>query len=165
MDTLYEINSAYLSFLDAVENEEIPEEAVADTLAGLEGALEEKADSIACLIKSLRAQATSIKAEEEKLAIRRKKKESEAEWFVQYLGSELLAAGKVLMETPRNRISFRRSEAVDIYDVNAFVKNASSDYLTYKEPIPNKNAISCALKEGKEVPGCALVAKRNIQIK
>jgi hypothetical protein len=34
---LYEINTEYLALMSAVENGEIPEEAIADTLEGIEG--------------------------------------------------------------------------------------------------------------------------------
>lgn len=165
MDTLYEISTAYLNFLEAVDNGDIPEEAIADTLAGLEGALEDKADNIACLIKSLKAQVAGIKAEEENLAERRRAKEGRIVWLTDYLGRELLSAGMDIVETNRNKITFRNSTAVDIYDIESFVKNASSDYLTYKDPTPDKKAITQAIKDGKEVPGCGLVTKRNIQIK
>ena len=51
--TLYEINQTYQEFFDKVESGEIPEEAVSDTLESLDGEFEDKADNIACYIKSL----------------------------------------------------------------------------------------------------------------
>ena len=64
---LYEIKNTYLDFLARMESGEIPEEAVQDTLEGLEGVFEEKADNIACLIKTLNAEASAIKTERDVL--------------------------------------------------------------------------------------------------
>ena len=44
---LYEIANDYLALVQAVEDEEIPEEAISDTLEAIEGEIEVKADNIA----------------------------------------------------------------------------------------------------------------------
>ena len=74
---LYEITELFMRFASMVENGEIEEDAIADTLESIEGELEEKADNIACLIKSWQAEAEAIKAEEKALAERRKVKENQ----------------------------------------------------------------------------------------
>ena len=45
--TLYEIATDYKNFIEAVENGEIPEEAITDTLESIQSLLEDKADNIA----------------------------------------------------------------------------------------------------------------------
>ena len=62
---LYEISSQYNQFLQAVENGDIPIEAVSDTLEAIEGEFEDKADNIACLIKNKEAEMLAIKAEKD----------------------------------------------------------------------------------------------------
>ena len=64
---LYEISNEYNQFLQAVEDEEIPIEAVADTLEGIKGEFNEKADNIACMIKNQEAEMLAIKAEKDAL--------------------------------------------------------------------------------------------------
>ena len=61
---LYELTNDYLALLDAIDNDEIPEEAIADTLESITACIEDKADSIACLLKNLDADIVAIKAEE-----------------------------------------------------------------------------------------------------
>ena len=166
MNTLYEIADAYRRFAEAVEAGEIPEEAIADTLEGLDGALEDKADNIACLIKELLAQAESIKAEETALAERRKAKENHAARLKSYLAEQLTAAGKTRVETARNAISFRRSSALEIYDEDAFMAwDNAENYLTYQQPKINRKDIGDAIRHGMEVPGCKVVDRQNIQIR
>ena len=64
---LYELATDFLTFMEAIENEEVPEEAIADTLESITLDIEDKADNIACLLKNLDAEITAIKAEETSL--------------------------------------------------------------------------------------------------
>ena len=50
---LYEIANDYLALLQAIDEGEIPEEAIADTLEAIEGEIEFKADNLACVLKTL----------------------------------------------------------------------------------------------------------------
>lgn len=163
---LYEIAKDYLSFMEAIENEEIPEEAIADTLEAIEGEIEIKADNIACILKSLEAEATALKAEETKLAERRKAKERTYDRLKQYLSDTLQAIGLYKMESARNKISFRKSEAVEVADgFIEWAKENRDDLLTYAQPKANLTAIKKLLKDGEEVAGAQLITKQNIQIK
>lgn len=92
----------------AIENGDIPEEALTDTLESITSLLDEKADNIACWIKQLTAEAEAIKAEEDKLAERRKRKLKRAERLTEYLSECLTNAGRTKIETPRNVISFQK---------------------------------------------------------
>ena len=53
----------------------LKEDAIADTLESIEGEFEDKADNIACLIKTFDAEVEAIKAEEKNLKERRERKE------------------------------------------------------------------------------------------
>ena len=166
MNTLYELSGAYRDFLVAVQNGDIPDEAIKATLQGLEGAIEEKADNIACIIKQLNAEINAIKAEEQALSQRRKTKENESDRLKAYLQKELEVAGMKKIETARNRISFRKSVQVDVQDENSFMKSPESEnYLIYSAPKIDKTAIKEAIKAGIQVPGCQLVERQNLQIK
>ena len=165
---LYEISNEYLSLLEAVENGDIPEEAIADTIESISSLFEDKADNIACLIKNLTAEAEAIKAEENNLAERRRAKEKRIDGLKTYLSEALCHAGYDKLETARNRISFRKSESVSVADEAKFIEWAAKnhvDLLTYKEPTLNKTAIKKALASGEEIAGAVIESKQNIQIK
>lgn len=164
---LFEITAALQSIVDAVENGEIPESAIADTLESITATLEEKADNTACVIKNMTAEILALRAEERKLAERRRIKENQVERLREYLANALLQSGYNKIETARNKISFRKSESVKIDDESAFVEWAMKDndeYLTYKEPTINKTAIKKALADGKEIKGARMEQKQNLQI-
>ena len=164
---LYELTTDFLSFVEAVDNDEIPEEAIADTLESIELAIEDKADNMACLLKNLDAEITAFKTEENRLAERRKAKEKTYDRIKDYLAENLQRVGIDKMETVRNKITFRKSESVEVDEV-AFIKWAEKerdDLLTYSEPKVNKTAVKKALKDGAKVVGASIVTRQNLQIK
>ena len=164
---LYEITNTYQQFLDALEEGEIPQECISDTLEGLDGVFEEKIDNIACMIKSLEADAEKFKAEISALNSRKKTAESSAEWLRQYVSSSLQAVGKTKMETARNKLSFRKSVKLHLEDnfTNLLSRTQQERFLRYKEPELDKKAITDALKQGEEIAGAKLETGINLQIK
>lgn len=165
---LYEIANDYLALMQAIDNDEIPEEAISDTLEAITGEIEVKADNIACLLKNLDADIVAIKTEEVRLAERRKAKENTRERVKQYLSDTLQRMGIDKIETARNKISFRKSESVEVLDEQTFLKWAQEnrdDLLTYSAPKVNKTEVKKALKSGVEIEGAQLVSNMNIQLK
>lgn len=165
---LYEIANEYLAFLQAVEEGEIPEEAIADTLESITAEIEVKADNIACILKTLTAEVNALKEEEDRLAERRKVKENYHNRLKTYLSEILLKAGLEKVETTRNLISFRKSESVVIEDEAEFIAWAQvnrGDLLKYTAPSANKTKIKNALKGGATIIGAELRVNKNMQIK
>ena len=166
--TLYEIATDYKNFIDAVENGEVPDEAITDTLESIKALLEDKADNIACLIKNMTADAEAIKAEETRLAERRKQKEATAERLKTYLSDMLIKSGQTNLETARNKLSFRKSEVVTVDNEAEFIEwamNENRDLLTFKAPTISKTAIKKALADGQAIDGVRIESKANLQIK
>lgn len=166
---LYEISEMYHDFMFAYENGEIPEEAFKDTLDAIEGTFLDKVDNVACMIKSYEAEAAAIKEEEVKLAERRKRKQAQADGLKSYLSSHMLAMGVMNAESPRARLSFRRSEAVEIVnepECAVYLQQIGrDDFLTYQAPKINKTALKAAIKNGEEFIGVQLVERQNLQLK
>lgn len=156
---LYEVDNAILGCVDTETGEIINEEA----LNALKMQRDTKIENIALWIKNLLSDAEQIKAEKDKLAEREKLAKNKAESLKKYL-SDYMDGGK--FSTPRVVISFRKSESVEISDIEEIMKLDNADnYLKYSYPMPNKAAIKQAIKGGAKIPGCNLVEKNNIQIK
>lgn len=167
--TLYEMMTAYKDFLTAVENGDIPEEAIADTLEGIESSIDDKIDNIVSMIKSLAAEEAAIKAEEERLAQRRKSKANLQDRLKNYLSDMLLAMGKTEFENPRHKISFRKTPGKVVFDdEKAFIEwakvNADS-LLNYGKPTVDKTAIKVALANGAELNGVRIESGQSMTIK
>ena len=166
---LYEISADYQLLIEAIENGDIPEEALIDTLESFTALLEDKADNIACIIKELTAEAEAIKAEEDRLAERRKRKLKRAERLTEYLAECLTNAGRAKIETARNVISFRKTPGKVVIDnEDAFTVWAYGnrpELLNFNNPTINKTAVKMALADGEQIEGAHIESKLNIQIK
>lgn len=162
---LYEIAKEYQAFLDAVEAGDIPEEAIGDTLDGIVGEFDQKADNIACAIKGYMAEAEAIKKEEGALRERRDSKMRKVDQMKHYLSEQMQKMGKKKLETERNLLSFRKSTALIIENEEDF-KQRHGD-LCKREVVVSipKKEITDRLKAGEEISGAVLQERQNLQIK
>lgn len=165
MSALYEISRTYLDFMDAVEAGDIPEEAVKDTLDGIADEFGQKAGNIACLVKSLEADAKAIKAEAAALTERRSAKERAAERLRRYLSDSMQQMQLDRLETPRCLVSFRKSSSVQIADEEDF-KQRHPEFCKRVVTVEIMKAnVREALKTGLDISGAELAQNRCIQIK
>lgn len=174
--TLYAISQEFRKFeesldqfIDMIQDGVLEESAFDDTLEAITLSFGEKADNLACIIKNQLADIAAMKAEEIALQKRRKAKENAVERLKEYLSLAMFTVGQMKLETPRNKISFRKSESVQIHDEAEFIayaqKHGYDDLLTYKDPAVNKTEVKKVLAAGVELPGAAVVTNMNIQIK
>ena len=61
--TIYEITNDYLQLMQMMEDPELDPKTLADTMEGIEGELEDKADNYARVMKNMEADLNGIKAE------------------------------------------------------------------------------------------------------
>jgi hypothetical protein len=151
---LYEVNNAILGCVD----EETGEIIDTDKLLDLQLAFDEKVEGIACWIKNLLADAEAIKTEKNNLAEREKACRNKAESLKKYLNSALDGEK---FKTAKVSISYRKSESVEVDDINKVDKL----FLKCSDPTVDKTAVKKALKAGTELKGVRLVTKQNIQIR
>lgn len=165
MRSLYEINGAYLQALETsfIVDEETGEIIFqADLLNQLDDEFNSKVDNICCFIKDLENLSEGIKAEKKALDERLKSNESKIESLKKYIANGLDLRQMVKLETPRNKISFRTSKSVEVVDEAMIKGNYWKEEVVKKL---DKKSILDDLKAGKEVEGCALLVKNNLQIK
>ena len=138
--------------------------------------LNSKIENTICFAKSLEAEAEAIKAEEKKLAERRKAKENLSErlkkrindyitWqFTDEEGNvDMAGLNKFRFDSPKCYISYRKSEKVNVLDADKL----PSEFVTIKtETKPNLTEIKKAIKNGADFSGVAeLTSNLNMQIK
>lgn len=156
---LYKIDHAIIDCVDMETGEILDVEA----LNTLEMERDKKVENIALWIKNLLSDAEQIRAEREALKAREDAAKNKAESLKKYLTSYL---NGTKFETPKVKVSFRKSESVDVTDISKIMNLDDADsYLRYKEPEPDKTAIKQAIKSGINIPGCSLVQKQSISIK
>ncbi|MDR1563901.1 MAG: siphovirus Gp157 family protein [Oscillospiraceae bacterium] len=161
---LYDL-TAEIEELEALyENEEIPEDVFRDTLEGLQGEFENKAESIACWIKNLLSEAEAIKAEEERLYNRRKVKENQADRIKKYLLEAMEFRGVKKIDRPKAKIVFNLRSGSSI-KIDEFAEIPEQFYKPPRPPEPDKAALKDALKEGVKIKGVELTNSKYITIK
>lgn len=132
-----------------------------DQLDELELAVRDKAEACAVVLKGKRAFAQAIKDEIDALQKRLSVVKAQAERLDGYIMRCVELNGGAI-ETPRCRLSTRKSNALEILDESAI----PSEYIRMKTTTaPDKMAIKAALKDGREVPGCALVVNEHLQVR
>lgn len=160
---LYEINAALEELLNQVDPETGELVCDMDALEALSIEREEKLEGLALYCKNLTAEAEAIKAEKLALEKRQKAALNRAEKARDFL-ARMLAGEK--FTTPKVAVSWRTSQAVQLDDdFLPWAMQYGDQYLSYKDPDPDKKAIAAALKAGEAVPGAELVTNLNMQIK
>lgn len=138
--------------------------SVADALEKLEMARETKIENAAMMVKNLSAEAAAIKAEEEKLAKRRKAIENKADDVKQFLI-------RALTREDGTSEKFRTARAAVTVKLNPAKVIISDEKLLpevfFREIIdrkPDRAQIKEVLSRGIEVPGAALERGRSVMI-
>ena len=130
MASLYELN-AKLAVYEMEFDEDTGEWVNENELDALNMERDEKIENICLWVKNLRAEASAIKAEEKTLADRRKAKENKADRLEDYVALNLDGAK---FETPRVKITWRKSESVEILDESK-IPDEFLDISTVRKPV------------------------------
>jgi len=161
---LYEIPSEIEKALESAVNHEtgeIDSELLSGKLNELESELERKALNIACLIKNMRAEATALKTESDRLLSRAKTANNRADYLEGYLAKYLTPSVKYSDE--RAVISWRPSTRVEIscpYEELPIEFQKSKTEIT-----ADKEMLKVAISGGKEIKGVTIKHYNNINIK
>ena len=174
---LYEIAGQFAELFDQYDeliednsdNAEEIEQAWFDTLTAVEGEFEVKAESVAQYVKELTARAEAIKAEEQKLATRRKAYENRVSSMKDYLKGCMQSMSLNKVETAKARISIRNNApSLKIDDEAKFIVmlqgSGRDDLLKYTSPEIKKNDIKTLMKNGEEFEGAHLEASQSLII-
>jgi hypothetical protein len=164
MPKLYELTTAYREVWNMVEDDTTDLTVITDTLESIEGAIEEKAANIANFIRSLDYDAEAIKAEEKRLADRRKAIENRIAAIKRYIQCQMESTGIDKIKTPTQTISLQKNPPALVVSDD---KAVPPQYLVV---IPehyevDKTRIKEALKNGEIVPGCELTQGKSLRIR
>lgn len=157
---LYEIEWEILNCVD----EETGEIIDINRLMELQCEKERKIENIGLWYKNLVSDAQAIKLEIDALSERKKKAESKAEQLKALLDNILYNSK---FETPKICMFYRKSKSTEVSEeFIAWAQGSGHDeYLTYKEPVPNKTVIKDAILSGMDIEYAAIVEKNNLIIK
>ena len=152
--TLYDLTNDYMELLELAEDPDIDEQAFLDTLEGIEGALEDKADNYAKCMRMLEADAKGIKAEEDRLSARRKTIENNIKRMKSALQYAMQVTGKRKFKTPLFSFNIQKNPAAVVVD-EQYIENIPERFLVRKDPEINRKAIKDAINAGEDLEGLA----------
>lgn len=157
---LYEIRQEIENLMNLIDEDGTIEESSFAQLEELAIAEEDKLENIGLLLKNWTAEAKAIRDEEVALAARRKAIENQGQRLSDYASDYMLKINRAELKTPRVRLSFRRSVAVDITDESLIPE----DFIKIERKV-SKSDIGKALKAGLAVAGAVLLERQNLQVK
>ena len=158
--TLYEMTEAAKTLYELFVNDEIPLEAVQDTLDGM--GVENKLEDYVHVIIQLNADLAMLDKEIEKLLAKKARAQKSVDKTKAAVLAYMYVTNKEKERAGVFSLSIRKSEAVNITDL----EKLPSEYVKAKTTItPDKKAIKNAIKAGAEVAGAEIVENRSLQIK
>ena len=162
MSSLYELTEQFQELLSMALDPDVDEQALADTMEGIECEIEEKADGYAKVIKSLEADVEALKAEEARLAGRRKNISANIDRMKRALESSMRATGKTKFKTTLFSFGIQKNPPALKIDMPDRVPD---EFLIPQEPKIDSAAIKKELKEGVVYDWCHLEQSESLRIR
>lgn len=157
MATLYELTGQFLD----IYNMELDEETKLDTLDSIDWQIdyENKVENYIKVIKNTEADVEARKNEIKRLTELNRADERKNERMKEALKDSMALTGHERVDTPLFKVSFRKSESVEVDDL---LLPEAYKVATYK---PDKKRLKEDLKNGLEILGAELVERKNLSIR
>ena len=152
--TLYELTNDYINLLALAEDPDTDPEVLADTLEGLDGQLEDKADNYAKVIRQIESDVNGLKAEIERLQARKTAAQNNIDRMKANLEQMMIATDKTKFKTELFSFGIQKNPAKVVMD-EQYIENVPEEYLKYKDPEIDRKKIAEDLKAGKDLEGIA----------
>lgn len=159
---LYELAENYLNLQELLENEEIDQELIVNALDEVGGELEDKAENIAKLIKTLEVDINGYKTEEKRLTDKRKSLENRVKSLKEYLDSAMKITGKTKFKGQLFSFNIQKNTpSVNILDDELIPEK----YFIEQDPVLDKKSLLADLKNGEEIPGAEIKQTESLRIR
>lgn len=164
MTRLYDLTENYKNIAALLDDETMDMEIISTALATINGSIAEKCASISGLIKDFDADAAAIRAEEKRLADRRRAIENRRDWLKGYIQENMERMELDKIKTPLFTFTLAKNPPALIIINRELIP---AKYLTIipEHTEPNKEAIKMALKDGQDIPGTMLTIGKSLRIR
>lgn len=161
--SLYQLSADYRRALDALTaRDDLPPEAIADTLEGLEGEFADKALNVARYIRNLEAEAAAIAEAKQRMEARERATTNQAKRLKVYLRLELERTG-IKPKAADLALSIQKNPPSVQIDDEA---QLPADYLeSVTTTHARKKEILEALKAGAVIPGAKISQSKRLVIR
>lgn len=148
--SIYQLTEEYMDVLNMLYDSEADEQTIFDTLEGIDGEIEEKADNFAKMIKTIQADVQILKEEEDRLYARRKGLENRMKRLKDMLQANLEFIGKTKFKTVLFTFSVATNGGPQPLSITENLDEIPGKYLVPQPPKVNMDAVRALLAD-KEV--------------
>lgn len=154
MSNIYEITNDYLQIMAMLEDSDLDPQTLADTMEGIEGEFEIKAENYAKVMKNLEGDILAIKTEIDRLTAKKKALENNVKNMKATLQSVMEVTGKTRFKTELFSFNIQKNTPSVVIDLEDLSK-LPSQFIKQHEIEVDKTAIKEALKRGEDLDGIA----------
>ena len=144
---LYELTEQYEALQEMMYDPDIDEQTILDTMEGLWGEIEEKADNYAKIITGMKKDIETLKEEETRLLSRRKRLEERSKWLKDNLEANMRQIGKVKFKTALFSFNIQKNGGLEPLVIDGTIDDIPGRYLIPQPPVPDNEAIRALLAE------------------
>lgn len=159
---LYDLTQQYQQIKDLIDEHETDSPALIDTLESIDGAIEDKLENIAKLIRTLEAESEAFKKEELRFQTKRKVRENNTKRLKAYAQEALEATGKRKIEGGTFTLALQKNPPSVLISDDKLIP---AHYLIEQEPTIDKKSILEDLKNEIHVDGAELKRGQSLRIK
>ena len=128
---LYELTGQYLTLQEMVEDETVDSEVLRDTMKGLDGEIEEKADAYASIIFLLDGNIETLDKAIQRLEKKKKAMKNNQDFLKRNLEASMIAIGKKKFKTDKFSFGIQRNApSLEIVDASKI----PAEYFVKQEP-------------------------------
>lgn len=146
MATLYELTGEFQALFEMLNDPEVEEQVIIDTLEGVEFEIEIKAENYAKIIKELEGYIEAIKVEMKRLSDKRSSFEKNIERLKSNLKEAMIATGKTKFKTDLFSFNIQKNGGAAPIIMDVDTAKLPDELVIYTEK-PNLKAIGDYLKE------------------
>lgn len=162
MASLYELTDDYLALLEMAEDPDMDEQALMDTMEGIEGEIEIKAEGYAKIIRMLEGDAAACDAESKRLRNKKQAIERNIDRMKKALQYSMVQTGKTKFKTALFSFGIQKNPASVVID---HAGKVPASYWIPQPPELDKKAIKAYIKENGDVDWAHLEQTESLRIR
>ena len=157
MANLYELSNQFAMIQQLIED---GAEGFEQALADIQGEISEKLDGYAMVIKNIESDIAGLKAEEKRLAERRKAMENNVVQMKERMAETLKTVDGQRLKTEKFTFSFRKSSKVEVADMDSLPQQ----FIKVERTV-SRSELAKALKAGEPIEGATLIENQSLSIR
>lgn len=165
MANIYELTADMMKILSMMDDPELNQQTLKDTMEGIEGAYEDKFDGYAAVIRQLTGYINELEEEKNRIEARKSSFENNVKKMKKIMLESMNATGKTKFKTAKNSFWTQKNKASVVIDAKS-VWDIPEDFRRYKDPEPDKTKIGEAIAAGQDFTGIAHIEQtESVRIK